>query len=292
MPSIINASSTGSGGIVQTADASGVLQLQSNGTVAVNIDASANVGIGTTSPSVKLTVVGNIRAGYEAATGINIGLPTSVPTNDVNSYIFWGTDTYFGGINGDLVYVPRTSAAGTHRFYTGNGGAATEKVRITNAGVLDLATGAGAVGQIQFPATQVASADANTLDDYEEGSWTPAFIIGSGSVTYTVQAGRYVKIGKSVTLTFWIQLNSVSSPSGSGLAFNLPFVIESGQQRPTAAIRGYQFSGVSGTVGAWSAGGQSSAEVVNYINGTATALNANTLAGGTEIGGSYSYTTN
>lgn len=56
MPSIINASSSGSGGIVQTADASGVLQLQSNGTVALNIDTSANVIIGATSGSNKLVV--------------------------------------------------------------------------------------------------------------------------------------------------------------------------------------------------------------------------------------------
>jgi hypothetical protein len=56
MASIINASSTGSGGIVQTADASGVLQLQSNGTVALNIDTSANVLIGATSGSNKLVV--------------------------------------------------------------------------------------------------------------------------------------------------------------------------------------------------------------------------------------------
>lgn len=40
MASIINASSTGSGGIVQTADASGVLQLQSNGTTALTVSGS------------------------------------------------------------------------------------------------------------------------------------------------------------------------------------------------------------------------------------------------------------
>jgi len=47
MPSIINASSTGSGGIVQTADASGVLQLQSNGTTALSTS-GANVTIAGT----------------------------------------------------------------------------------------------------------------------------------------------------------------------------------------------------------------------------------------------------
>ena len=50
MASTINASNSGSGGIVQTADASGVLQLQSAGTTAVTIDTSQNVGIGTTTP--------------------------------------------------------------------------------------------------------------------------------------------------------------------------------------------------------------------------------------------------
>jgi hypothetical protein len=49
MPSIINASSTGSGGIVQTADASGVLQLQNNGTTAVTVT-GGNVGVNTTAP--------------------------------------------------------------------------------------------------------------------------------------------------------------------------------------------------------------------------------------------------
>jgi hypothetical protein len=55
-------------------------------------------------------------------------------------------------------------------------------------------------GQITFPATQSASADANTLDDYEEGTWTPS-IIGSttaGTGTYTTQQGTYTKIGNIV----------------------------------------------------------------------------------------------
>jgi len=37
-------------------------------------------------------------------------------------------------------------------------------------------------GQIKFPATQNSSADANTLDDYEEGTWTPTLPNG-GTVT-------------------------------------------------------------------------------------------------------------
>ena len=62
MPSIINASSSGSGGIVQTADASGVLQLQSNGTVALTVGTTASVGIGTSTLTNKLNVAGAIQS--------------------------------------------------------------------------------------------------------------------------------------------------------------------------------------------------------------------------------------
>jgi hypothetical protein len=59
MASTLNASNSGAGGLISTADASGVLQLQSAGTTAVTIDTSQNVGIGTTSPSQKLHVYRN-----------------------------------------------------------------------------------------------------------------------------------------------------------------------------------------------------------------------------------------
>ena len=53
---------------------------------------------------------------------------------------------------------------------------------------------------ITFPATQSASSDANTLDDYEEGTWTPVVAGGStaGTGTYTLQEGTYTKIGNMV----------------------------------------------------------------------------------------------
>ena len=54
----INAST--SAGLVQTADTSGVLQLQTANTTAVTVDASQNVGIGTASPSYKLDVQGSV----------------------------------------------------------------------------------------------------------------------------------------------------------------------------------------------------------------------------------------
>lgn len=53
-------------------------------------------------------------------------------------------------------------------------------------------------GQIAFPAVQVPSANANTLDDYEEGSWTPTQGAGLTVVGAFSSAGAYTKIGRTV----------------------------------------------------------------------------------------------
>jgi hypothetical protein len=67
-------------------------------------------------------------------------------------------------------------------------------------------------GQIKFPATQNASADANTLDDYEEGTWTPSQtnLTVVGSPTYT---GVYTKIGRVVY--WWLRVSSSTSTAST-----------------------------------------------------------------------------
>ena len=80
---------------------------------------------------------------------------------------------------------------------------------------------------VAFPASQVASADANTLDDYEEGTWTPT-IIGSttaGTATYSGQVASYTKIGRMVQIVGYINW---SSGTGTGAAMRiagLPFTV-------------------------------------------------------------------
>jgi hypothetical protein len=87
-------------------------------------------------------------------------------------------------------------------------------------GATPSASGSG----ITFPATQSASTNANTLDDYEEGTWTPT-ISGTtlaGTGTYSVQTGSYTKIGRLVMVT--ASLNwSVHTGTGSMTITNLPF---------------------------------------------------------------------
>ncbi|HXE39918.1 MAG TPA: hypothetical protein VN639_15745 [Azonexus sp.] len=73
------------------------------------------------------------------------------------------------------------------------------------------------LGQLSFPATSNDSADANTLDDYEEGTWTPAFSASGSTFAYTTQYGRYTKIGRVVHVEFRIVLNT----SGNTLTANV-----------------------------------------------------------------------
>ncbi len=96
----------------------------------------------------------------------------------------------------------------------------------TVGGLLDL-SGASA-GQIKFPATQNASADANTLDDYEEGTWTPVLTYetpGTLAVTYVRQLGIYTKIGRMVHFQLAIQLSAFTKGTASGVLriTGLPF---------------------------------------------------------------------
>lgn len=71
-------------------------------------------------------------------------------------------------------------------------------------------------GQIKFPATQNPSSDANTLDDYEEGTWTATVAVGSISA----QNCRYVKIGSAVLIRGDITYGGANvAPDLGGLPF-------------------------------------------------------------------------
>lgn len=93
---------------------------------------------------------------------------------------------------------------------------------------IDEATGLVSLprGQVAFPAAQNASADAHTLDDYEEGTWTPALNFGGAAtgITYaSTPVGRYTKIGRTVIVTGSFALTSKGSASGAATIAGLPF---------------------------------------------------------------------
>jgi hypothetical protein len=94
---------------------------------------------------------------------------------------------------------------------------------------IGLGTGVPSSGiGITFPATQSASSDANTLDDYEEGTWTPVLQGSSTAGTYTYYTdrtnGSYVKIGKMLTVFGVYRISTVTSAgTGDAKISGLPF---------------------------------------------------------------------
>jgi hypothetical protein len=88
----------------------------------------------------------------------------------------------------------------------------------------------GAVGKFPFPATQVPSAGANDLDDYEEGTWTPVLTFataGDLSVAYSVQAADYSKVGRLVVVSLSITTSTFTHTTASGnlRITGLPFTV-------------------------------------------------------------------
>ena len=95
-------------------------------------------------------------------------------------------------------------------------------------------------GQIEFPATQNPSAGANTLDDYEEGTWTPSL---GGSATYTTQSGKYRKVGALMFIRGRIGINVLGTGSTnviSGVPFaasdDTPCAISESSSLATAVV--------------------------------------------------------
>ena len=102
-----------------------------------------------------------------------------------------------------------------------------EGIQILNCLGVGNATPSTSGAGITFPATQSASSDANTLDDYEEGTWTPVDGSGAG-LTLTVNgSARYVKIGRFV----FFAVNEIVYPStantSSARINGLPFTSDS-----------------------------------------------------------------
>ena len=96
---------------------------------------------------------------------------------------------------------------------------------------------------ITFPATQSASSDVNTLDDYEEGTWSPSV---AGTATYNQQLGWYVKVGQLVTISFDMGINVIGTGSGTTIS-GLPFAnVQSNAQNPGGGVS--YFSGLAVSV--------------------------------------------
>ena len=109
----------------------------------------------------------------------------------------------------------------------------------TDALAIASLTGYVAPVPVIFPATQVPSSDPNTLDDYEEGTWTPSV---GGSATYNYQLGGYIKVGKLVYIIGDMNILVIGTGSTNTLS-GLPFAVDTnGHAAPVAYFNGIALS--------------------------------------------------
>jgi hypothetical protein len=147
----------------------------------------------------------------------------------------------------------------------------------TIAGVWSFSAKPNINAGLQFPAVQVASADVNTLDDYEEGSWTPTISsTGGGTPTYTTQVGKYIKVGKKVFVTGKVQLATKGTLAAGGISIGgLPFATENtASQESSASFSNYALT--TAIVALWGNIAPNTTSISLFLN-TAAATSVSTL---------------
>lgn len=234
--------------------------------------------IGVTQGSQKINVVGNNIVGNITTSGglynysSDYGISCVHPNNGPGSQLFAPLNSMITG-NGAVdtrvyrIWHPQfadpinynTASYNTgDAFYSANRDSNSliwsGNVRLAQDGQLIAKVDAGTTGRsnfqanwVNFPATQDASANVNTLDDYEEGTFDVTLTCASGTATLGLSRLAYTKIGRQVTVTGQIEISSVSTPSGAVTVGNLPFPIFGLSQRAAYVSAFVQSIGLVGT---------------------------------------------
>ena len=178
-----------------------------------------NVAIGNYSMDAAMDgAAQNVCVGYDSGGAITHG--------DTNTFVGYQaanavTDGYQNvAVGADVAFANEATAVNQICIGYGATGTANNEAVIGNASIdkVYMAQDATAIvhaGGIKFDAS------GETLGDYEEGSWTPAF--GAVTVSASAQGGAYVRIGKLVHCEGYITVSSIDNTDGSGVQFGLPF---------------------------------------------------------------------
>jgi len=158
---------------------------------AITIDSDENIGFNTTGIAAGSTSSSQNSTATPKKIVINNDYSSGYTDASLKLYLFNSGTTRQGFTSGpayDLQYHSSGHATGRHAFYVGN----TEEVRIDADG-------------IKFNGD---SAAANALDDYEEGTWTPAI---AGSTNLNIYNAEYIKIGRKVYAYVYVSFNPASN---------------------------------------------------------------------------------
>jgi hypothetical protein len=249
LPALTTTGDTNTGIFFPAAD---TIAFTEGGTESMRIDSAGKVGIGTTTVTTKL----DVRNGATNATQINTTSDQISITHNSNNGVggqaqpagfvvvrdkatTTSSGDFLGGLSWNARYSDTEDRAGYASILAVATGAGTadltfntsssnittaERLRLNGNGALILSGGtatANGVG-ITFPASLSASSNANTLDDYEEGVWTPTVVGGYTGVTYGAQNGWYTKVGRSVVISGRVNFSGTSNTSGISVG-GLPF---------------------------------------------------------------------
>lgn len=222
----------------------------------VTVTSAGNVGIGIASPGYKLHVAGS---------GIYNGPVYANRTeNDTNTR--WNLHLTRGDGTGGTFYLG-TTGNGSNALSSANFGFSTgsQSIIFNIDGSVNLPN-----GQIKFPTTQNASSDANTLDDYEEGTFTPTISAGGGTITSYSANGKYTKIGRLVTIVVSYTITNNGTGGSYGIIGGFPFT-SSGSYTGVDRIGGTTGNTCTGVT----SNGGSDVAMWTYSNAYPWATNAN-----------------
>jgi hypothetical protein len=262
MTSSINASTSGGGGVITTADSSGILAIQTGGTTAVTIDGSQNVGIGTSSPATKLSVsgAGNFTSTLDVVTNTAAAYGLRIIADSANTYA--GIQFTNNPVTTGLGYY-RMPSASTHQWLNSS---AVEQMRITSTGAVAFngASNYGTAGQVlssngDAPPTWTtvsAPVDVQTFDS--TAAWTKPT---AGQTMARIQVWGGGGGGS--------RGNAGAAAGGGGGGYNEVTVPLSFINSQTVTV-GAAGVGRTGSTGVGTAGGTSSVVLATAWNGVTT----------------------